>query len=131
MKKVYRNLNLQLRKTVPVISCIIFLALGCMKNETHQEKIAKLEINGSVHSISLERYEPNFIEQEGRDLFVANCSICHTLRYISMQPDFPRKTWKAEVNKMIDKFGAPILPENAEKIVNYLTKIKGKDGQSK
>ncbi len=70
--------------------------------------------------------EPYFLEQEGRDLFLQNCTSCHTSRYIFMQPDFPRKTWQAEVTKMIEKFHAPIEPDNAKKIVDYLTKIKGK-----
>jgi hypothetical protein len=43
-----------------------------------------------------------------------------------LQPDFPRKTWQAEVTKMIEKFGAQIDSSNINKLVDYLAMIKGK-----
>src|SRR5689334_14341192 len=62
---------------------------------------------------------------EGEELFKANCITCHTLRYIEMQPDFPRKTWEKITDKMIKNFGAPIPDSSAKKIVDYLVEIKG------
>ena len=64
-------------------------------------------------------------EGEGKKEFIANCGICHSLRYISMQPAFPRKTWDAEIHKMIVKYKAPVDSLVAVKIADYLTKIKG------
>ncbi len=127
MRKKRTQFRLHNLKHLAMISLILLLIASCNQGNKKEDKISGLEVKGSVHSINLEYHDPNFSDQEGKDLFVANCTICHTLRYISMQPDFPRKTWKAEVTKMVEKFGAPILPENAEKIVNYLNKIKGKD----
>lgn len=56
-----------------------------------------------------------------------NCSICHSLDYIQMNSVFlDRKGWEAEVNKMIKVMGAPIKPDDAPKIVNYLATHYGK-----
>ncbi len=53
------------------------------------------------------------------------CAICHSTDYITMQPPFPRAQWAATVNKMIKTFGAPIPPDDAEKIINYLSTAYG------
>ncbi len=60
-------------------------------------------------------------EGAGKDLVVANCAMCHSVDYIPMNSPFlDRKGWEAEVNKMIKAFGAPVAPEDAPKIVDYL-----------
>jgi sulfite dehydrogenase (cytochrome) subunit B len=59
----------------------------------------------------------------GHDVVEAQCGACHSLDYIRMNSPFPApKTWEAEVNKMIHAFGAPIGPEDARTIVDYLSK---------
>ena len=62
----------------------------------------------------------------GADAFRMNCMICHSERYIQMQPEFPRKTWEKIVDKMIKSYGAPIADSTSQTIVDYLTTIKGK-----
>jgi len=52
-----------------------------------------------------------------------NCVACHSVDYISTQPpnrgeDF----WRAEVNKMINSFHAPIEEADARAIIEYLVK---------
>jgi mono/diheme cytochrome c family protein len=52
-----------------------------------------------------------------------NCTGCHSADYIATQPRGPKfKTdfWKAEVNKMIKVYGAPISESDIPKIVEYL-----------
>lgn len=66
-----------------------------------------------------------FPEHKGKQEFVLTCAKCHSLRYILTQPNFPRKTWAAEVKKMVDKFGAPVDSVTAQKITDYLVTIKG------
>jgi hypothetical protein len=39
-----------------------------------------------------------------------------------------RKAWESEVNKMINAFGAPIAPEDAKAIVEYLVANYGVGG---
>jgi hypothetical protein len=50
------------------------------------------------------------------------CSGCHSLEYIRTNAPFmSSQAWTAEVNKMIDAFGAPIPQKDAGEIVAYLT----------
>ena len=58
----------------------------------------------------------------GRQMTEALCSGCHSLDYIRINAPFMnRQTWTAEVNKMVQAFGAPIAPTDAAAIVDYLT----------
>ncbi len=66
-----------------------------------------------------------FPDHEGKAEFVSYCAMCHSLRYITAQPDFPRKTWEAELTKMVVKYKAPIDSITGKKIVDYLVTIKG------
>lgn len=75
--------------------------------------------------IVLPHDEPDFPYGEGRELFMARCTVCHSLRYVSMQPDFPAKTWGKEVDKMIKTYGAHITEAEAKQISHYLGTIKG------
>lgn len=57
---------------------------------------------------------------EGKAEIESFCAMCHSTRYITMQPPLPAATWEAEVNKMIKTFGAPIPEASAKKITSYL-----------
>ena len=48
------------------------------------------------------------------------CNICHSPRYIVMQPVLPAGAWSDEVNKMIKTYGAPVPDDAAQKIIAYL-----------
>jgi hypothetical protein len=65
-------------------------------------------------------YPPSLEPGEGRDEVEAYCIICHSTRYITMQPPLPAATWDAEVKKMLNAYGAPIPNEAAQKIIPYL-----------
>jgi sulfite dehydrogenase (cytochrome) subunit B len=50
------------------------------------------------------------------------CGACHSLDYIRINSPFMnRQTWTAEVNKMINAFGAPIRQNDAATIIDYLS----------
>ena len=50
------------------------------------------------------------------------CGGCHSLDYIRINAPFMnRQTWTAEVNKMINAFGAPIAQNDATAIIDYLS----------
>ena len=54
------------------------------------------------------------------------CVACHSLDYIPMNSRFLDKAhWTAEVNKMINVFGAPIPKTDVETIATYLTENYG------
>ncbi|MGO9785513.1 MAG: c-type cytochrome [Stellaceae bacterium] len=58
-----------------------------------------------------------------------NCGGCHSLDYIGTNSSYMNHdAWQAEVNKMINAFGAPIDPKDVPSIVDYLTKNYGKAG---
>jgi mono/diheme cytochrome c family protein len=72
--------------------------------------------------------EQDFVlkDGDGQQLVAANCQICHSLDYIEMNSPFlDEKHWQATVTKMIDRYGAPIPPENVPAIVSYLSKNYG------
>jgi hypothetical protein len=57
---------------------------------------------------------------QGRDAVVAMCGVCHSLRYITMQPPLPPETWAATVRKMVEVHGAAIPEVVARQITSYL-----------
>ena len=62
----------------------------------------------------------------GRDVVETNCGICHSLDYVQMNSPFPdEKLWQAEVAKMINVFGAPVEPDQAKTVVDYLVSNYG------
>jgi hypothetical protein len=62
----------------------------------------------------------------GLDAVEANCNSCHSLDYILTNSPFPNAAlWEAEVNKMINVFGAPISGDDAKTILEYLKKNYG------
>ena len=57
----------------------------------------------------------------GRELTVGRCIICHSLEYIpSNAPAMNRAGWDKAIQKMRDRFGAPITDEESREILDYL-----------
>jgi len=116
------------------------LAAGCGRSSNISRKTdqgipsARMEsmfdskADSSVHSIVMPHDEPVFPPGPGRDEFVTACVVCHSPRYITMQPRFSKTTWLGEVNKMKDTYGAHISDEQARRITDYLVSINGKAG---
>ena len=62
----------------------------------------------------------------GHETVENNCAGCHSLDYPRINSVFlDRKAWQAEVDKMINAFGAPIEPKDAATIVDYLASNYG------
>lgn len=60
-------------------------------------------------------------EGAGHDVTVGRCVICHSLEYIpSNAPAMNRSGWEKTIQKMRDRFGAPITDEEARQILDYL-----------
>jgi len=104
----------------------VLLIYGCRQQRTQARPVNTFSVKGSVREMVINPETPEFPEHEGKAEFVSYCAICHSLKYISMQPNFSAKTWDAEVHKMVEKFGAPIDSTVSKKIVAYLVAIKGK-----
>jgi cytochrome c5 len=65
-------------------------------------------------------YYPELAAGEGKDEVENNCELCHSPRYITMQPVMSAQAWSDEVNKMRKTFGASIPEDTAQKIIRYL-----------
>jgi len=84
-------------------------------------KVQPATVADGVYSIALPPIAPpDMPSGPEKDSFTANCMLCHTPRYVLMQPAFPRKTWQAEVEKMKKVYGAPIADDQIAHIVDYL-----------
>ena len=66
----------------------------------------------------------------GHDLTVGRCLICHSGEYIpSNAPAMNRAAWQKSIQKMREKFGAPITDDEAKEILDYLaSNYSGKSG---
>jgi cytochrome c5 len=65
-------------------------------------------------------YYPELAAGDGKDEVENNCELCHSPRYITMQPVMPAQAWADEVNKMMKTYGASIPDDTAQKIIQYL-----------
>ena len=125
-------------KTVVISLGLAALVAGCgspsniSKETDHGIANVKMESmfdskpDSPVHTIVMPHDEPVFRPGPGRDDFVIACVVCHSPRYITMQPRFSRTTWLGEANKMKDVYGAHISDEQVLKITDYLVSINGK-----
>ncbi|HTI68783.1 MAG TPA: cytochrome c [Candidatus Limnocylindria bacterium] len=62
----------------------------------------------------------------GRDAAKVSCLLCHSADYISTQPKLEKSGWIAEVQKMREKYGAPISTNQVDSLVEYLVTNYGK-----
>ncbi len=79
----------------------------------------------AVQEITLQQYPPDLPPGPHLESFQSHCLLCHTARYVTGQPHFPRAVWEKEVKKMVDVYGAPITPAEQPEIVDYLVAIRG------
>ncbi len=78
-----------------------------------------------VQEITLPQYPLEMPAGPNLAAFQQHCLLCHSARYVTMQPRFSRAVWEKEVKKMVDAYGAPITPADQQQIVEYLVAIKG------
>jgi cytochrome c5 len=61
----------------------------------------------------------------GSDAINNNCIACHSADHVLNQPSLSRAAWQEVVNKMITAYKAPVNPDDAKAIVDYLVRTKG------
>lgn len=83
--------------------------------------------SAEVKTIELPTETATLKPGKGSELTTAYCMMCHSVEYITSQPEMPRKFWEAAVMKMKDKFGATIPDASVEELVDYLTDAYGKE----
>lgn len=62
----------------------------------------------------------------GAELAMAQCMVCHSADYVSTQPRLSGAAWAGIVQKMREKYGAPVPSEQTNRIVEYLVQTYGK-----
>ena len=78
-----------------------------------------------VHTIVLPQYPPEIAAGPHVDTYRKDCLICHSARYVAMQPRFSQGVWEKEVKKMVDAYGATISDAEQKEIVEYLVAVRG------
>ena len=61
----------------------------------------------------------------GSDAINNNCLACHSADHVLNQPSLSRAAWQEVVDKMITAYKAPVDPDDAKAIVDYLVRTKG------
>jgi cytochrome c5 len=56
----------------------------------------------------------------------SNCLTCHSAGMILNQPALSKAAWSTEVHKMITVYKAPVSAQDADAVIAYLAKFKGK-----
>lgn len=84
----------------------------------------------TVRSITLPIVETPLADGEGKVVVTSNCSSCHSLDYIVMQPKLSPDAWTGTVNKMRKVFGAEISDADAGVIASYLAMNYGTEKKS-
>ena len=115
MKKNWANTSLVLAA----------LVTGLWVSASGQQSASSKASKNPVHEITLPQYPVEMPAGPNLEAFQQHCLLCHSGRYVTMQPRFPRAVWEKEVKKMVDVYGAPISPPEQTQIVEYLTAIKG------
>jgi sulfite dehydrogenase (cytochrome) subunit B len=63
---------------------------------------------------------------KGREVVIGQCSLCHSVDYLTTQPPLTKAGWTASVDKMRSKYGAPIPTNAVPLLVEYLVGQYGK-----
>lgn len=106
------------------LPCLLACALLCPTLHAQESRVANF--GPALHSITVPHNEPYLPDGPGRAEFLQQCVICHSPRYVVIQPAFTRKTWAAEVAKMRNEYGAPIPDAAVEPILDYLMYLQSK-----
>ena len=92
-----------------------------------RSSVAALAMSLAAATVHADESTIQLAQAEGVERVQAACAICHSLDYIVMNSPFQdRAGWEKTVTKMVKVMGAPIAPEDAAVIVDYLEKHYGK-----
>ena len=93
--------------------------------QTPQAAKSETMAGSQVEHITLPNYSGEVPKGPNVQVYEKDCLICHSSRYVTMQPGFSRSTWEKEVKKMVDAYGANIAEADQSKIVDYLVAVRG------
>jgi cytochrome c5 len=108
---------------------------ACLAVCAQQSSFAAAQTAGNpasnqTHSIQLPEIPGEIPPGPHQDIYSKDCLLCHSARYVSMQPGFSKEVWRNEVKKMVDAYGAPIPEADQALIVEYLVSVRGPQSAS-
>ena len=108
--------TLRILLTSSTILCAILLPLAGHAAQLDELKSLNLELPSN---------DMTFPDGPGADAMNGNCLTCHSADHVLNQPTLPRKVWEEVVHKMVNAYKAPVTPQDAATIVDYLARTKG------
>ena len=109
-----------------VLAAIASLSLSAYSQQsTSKSASAKSGSKAAVQEITLPNVAVNLAPGPNLETYQSHCLLCHSNRYVEIQPRFSRAVWDKEVKKMVDVYGAPINASDQQAIVEYLVAIRG------
>ncbi len=110
---------------VAAMGMMVSVVVSSQQPSASASKPAAKAAASQVQRIVLPQYPPEIAEGPNVETYRKNCLICHSARYVSMQPRFSKTVWQNEVKKMVDAYGAPISEADRALIVEYLVAVRG------
>jgi len=110
---------------IPLTAVAVLSAFPAIQSLSSARVAPSPKADDEEKSIQLPTIAPDLPEGKGLATVNAACTMCHSTRYITMQPNFPRKTWTATVDKMRKTFGAPLSDQQSAEVVDYLMAVRG------
>ena len=107
-----------LRAVLPMVAV---LGLALLPHPGQSETITTLK----SLKLDVPTNDTMFPSGPGSDAINNNCLACHSADHVLNQPSLSREAWQEVVNKMISAYKAPIGPDDAKAIVDYLVRTKG------
>jgi len=119
------NWKIIVADAVAVMAMTAIVAGQSANPQAGASKKASKDASNQVHHIAMPQYPGAIMQGPNLEVYQKDCLICHTGRYVSMQPRFSKAVWQSEVTKMVDAYGAPISDADQALIVEYLVAVKG------
>jgi cytochrome c5 len=120
-----KNRSIAFAFALVVTGTIVLLPAQSQQPTTGAAKPAAKADTGQVYRITLPQYAQQIPNGPNVDVYRKDCLVCHTSRYVSMQPRFSKTVWQNEVKKMVDAYGASIPEADQALIVEYLVAVNG------
>jgi len=107
-----------LRAVLPMVALLSFVLVS------HPGEAATITTLKSP-KVDVPTSDAMFPAGPGSDAINNNCLACHSADHVLNQPSLSREAWQEIVNKMITAYKAPVSPDDAKAIVDYLARTKG------
>ena len=112
---------------IPLVCAVLVAVVSSFAQTGTSSKSPKSSVatKTTVQEITLSEYAPGPLSGPNQKVYEQHCLLCHSSRYVLMQPTFSRTVWEKEVKKMVDVYGAPISAPEQQQIVDYLVAVRG------